>query len=287
MDIVFDTYKREGWMRIISEFSKCTDVGDSEEIWLCFPNLSVAELRPLHIASLACLIEHFYILGCNIVLEQTEVGEYLFHSLKFSEYWLDKAERSNYTIANDKSVFNLWHITDGGKELYGRYIKDYLYVHFWKGKDLSPVQLSITEACYNTLDHAQADGNAFSFVKYDEVTHILSVAVCDFGIGIANSVKGVYPDFSDEEALKMAINANFTVGTKSYNAGMGLDVIKSSVTDDLNLTIISNRAFLISDNRTTKTGTLDFSFDGTLLEYDMNLSKYDNSDDELLSEVTF
>ena len=68
---------------------------------------------------------------------------------------------------------------------------------------------------------------------------------------------------------------------------MGLDVIKNSVTDDLNLTIISNSAFLISDNRTTRTGALDFAFNGTLLEYDMNLSKYDNNDDELLNEVNF
>lgn len=274
-------------MRIISKFAKYTDVGNSKEIQFHFPNLSASGLRPLHIASLACLIEHFYCLGCDIMLEQTEVGQYLFHSLKFREYWSGRDGRRNYTIANDKSIFNLWHITDREKELYGRYIKDYLYIHFWKGKDLSPVQLSITEACYNTLDHAKANSNAFSFVKYDEKTHILSVAICDFGIGIANSVKGVYPDFSDEEALKMALNANFTVGTKSYNAGMGLDVIKNSVTDDLNLTIISNSAFLISDNRTTRTGALDFSFNGTLLEYDMNLSKYDNNDDELLNEVNF
>lgn len=217
-------------------------------------------------------------------LDRTEVGMYLFESLKFREYW---SGGRNYTIAKDKIVFNLWHITDGEKELYGRYIKDYLHTHFWSEKDLSPVQLSITEACYNTLDHANANGNAFSFVKYDSNTHILSVAVCDFGIGIANSVKGKYPDVSDEEALRMAISANFTVGTKSYNAGMGLDVIKNSVTDDMNLTIISNMAFLISDSRTTRTGSLDFSFGGTLLEYDMNLSKYDNNDDELLDEVTF
>lgn len=284
MDITFDTYKREGWMRIISEFSKHNDVGSSERVIFRFSNLSSSELRPFHIASLACLIEHFFSLGCDVLLDRTDVGRYLFDSLKFKEYW---AGRRNYTIAKDRNVFNLWHITDGEKELYGRYIKDYLHTHFWKGKDLSPVQLSITEACYNTLDHAEANGNAFSFVKYDKATHVLSVAVCDFGIGIPNSVKSKYPDVSDEEALKLAIKANFTVGTKSYNAGMGLDVIKNSVTDDMYLTIISNTAFLISNSLTTRTGVLDFFFGGTLLEYEMDLSKYDNDDDELLDEVTF
>jgi len=182
-------------------------------------------------------------------------------------------------------VLNLWHITDNEKELYGQYVKEYLQNHFWKKKDLTSVQSSITEACYNTLDHSNAEGNAFSFIKYDRDSHLLGNAVCDFGIGIAESVKSVYPELSDEDALLKAIEVKFTIKSKSYNSGMGLDIIKSSVTDDKNMVIISNRAFLIADNQKEISRPLEFSFPGTLLSYDINLSKYDD-DEERLYEVS-
>lgn len=148
------------------------------------------------------------------------------------------------------------------------------------------MQSSITEACYNTLDHANANGNAFSFIKYDSKTHILSIAVCDFGIGIAKSIKTKLPDLSDEQALIKALEVKFTVQSKKYNSGMGLDIIKSSVTDDRKMIIISNGAFLISDLREDRTCSLNFDFPGTLVAYDINLSKYDE-DEELLDEVSF
>lgn len=39
------------------------------------------------------------------------------------------------------------------------------------------------------FDHAKANGNAFSVLQYDEENAILYVAISDFGIGIAQSVR--------------------------------------------------------------------------------------------------
>lgn len=88
MDLYFDTYKRESWTRCISEFASNTKVASpGEQIIFHFDGLKIFELKPLHIASLACLIEHFNRLKYSISLDNTDVGKYLFHSLKFREYW--------------------------------------------------------------------------------------------------------------------------------------------------------------------------------------------------------
>ena len=286
MDIIFDTYKREGWLKIISSYvDMIPGMSKDEDIVMHFPGLTREEMLPLHVVSLACLIQSFYQDGFHhIFLDKTDVGNYLFDKLRFKEYW---AGKKDYVASPDQKIFNLWRISDETKENYGRAIADYLKCHFWKNKDLTSVQVSITEACYNTLDHANANGNAFSFVKYDEVTQTLSVAVCDFGIGIARSVQGKLPECNDEQALEKSIEVNFTVGSKSYNGGMGLDVIRNSVTKELSLTIISNSAFLITKEEKVRTSKLDFEFRGTLIDFSINLSEYEDADEELIDEISF
>lgn len=272
IELSFNTAKREQWMKNIVSHIENADVAKDKNILLCFDGLTVQQLRPELIVSLACMIESFYRKGYKVALNRTDVGKYLFNSLRFREYW---AGKKNFTVSDDNDVFNLWRITDTHKETYGQAVKDYLNIHFYKEKDLSAVQNSITEACYNVLDHAQAEGNGFSFIRYNQQSHQLQVAVCDFGIGIAQSMRNAFPDIkTDKEALAKSIEANVTVGSKPYNGGMGLDNIRCSCTEDEYFTIISNGAFLMSNNNNVRTANLDFYFKGTLICFGINISDY-------------
>ena len=275
----FNTSKRELWIKLIVTYLEEADKLKDKKILLCFGGLSVDSLRPELIVSLACFIEALAQKKFSIHLDKTDVGKYLFESLRFREYW---AGQKNFAVPADNNVFNLWRITEEQKENYGHNVTQYLNSHFYKEKDLSAIQNSITEACYNVLDHAQANGNGFSFIMYNEKSHQLQVAVCDFGIGIAESVRRAYPKItSDRDALSKAIEANFTVKSMPYNGGMGLDNIRLSCTEDEYLTIISNGAFLLSNNDNVRTSNLDCYFKGSLICFGINISDYQDKGEEI------
>lgn len=72
MDVVFDIYKREGWLKIISEKRMISDDGGSKDVFFPFPMLPESELKSFHIASLSCLIEYFNKSGYRIFLDRRD-----------------------------------------------------------------------------------------------------------------------------------------------------------------------------------------------------------------------
>ncbi len=146
---------------------------------------------------------------------------------------------------------------------------------FFKGKDLTVVKESLAEIFYNIFDHAEADGNAFSFIKYDEKTRKLHVAICDFGIGIARSIRSYFPDIkSDEEAIEKAMKDNVTVKSRPHNKGMGLGNIINAISEDDKLRIISNGGMVYASGNFRKTFQTGFNFTGTLIYYEISLSHF-------------
>ena len=90
--------------------------------------------------------------------------------------------------------------------MYAKQVEQYFKRTYFADRDLSAVSISLVEAFYNVFDHAEADGNAFSIIFYNEKTQILSYAVSDFGIGIPTSVRRMLPDIDkDTDAINWAI----------------------------------------------------------------------------------
>jgi len=164
--------------------------------------------------------------------------------------------------------------------------QNFLKNRYFKKKDLTSVRESLTEAYYNVFDHADAKGNAFSMLIFNELQGVLNVAVCDFGIGIARSVKDFLgTDISDSEAIKKAMESNFTVGSKSYNSGQGLSNIRRCCTDGDKLWIVANRGLFIINDSNEELRELDFDFNGTLLFYSLSLDHFD--DEEILEDFNW
>lgn len=271
--LIFNSTNKDFWLSKIMEYKECVHKVDCEGVVLTFPNIDVKDLSPVHIVSLACLIE--YISRSNISIRvdnKTAVGDYIYKTLKFREYWAGGQDHSH---VEDENILNLWRLKEEQMEIYGKEVTNYLKNKFQSDKDLSSVKVSITEAFYNVCDHAYANKNAFSFIQFDPDKQILQIAVCDFGIGIGNSVRTVLPDASDEEALRKAIEPKFTVKSRMHNSGMGLDSIRGSSTEDQNMLILSNRAFLMTKGDSVRTKKLDFEFRGTLVYYKINLNHYE------------
>lgn len=275
--------KRTEWLRRIMEI-RSTDYPVGDQVILSFGHLPVSKIQPEHIVSLACLVESLTKRKVHVsILTNEECGKYFSSTLKLSEYWKGGQD---YAQAEQETVLNLWHIKPDKTEEHARRTTEYLKNRFFKNKDLSAVTLSLLEAYYNINDHSHFDGNAFSMLSFDEKTEVLNVAVCDFGIGIARSVRDFDPTIDDDKkALLKATEANFTVQSAAHNAGMGLYNIQGVCTDDDTMWIISNAAALGITNKNERAIDLDFNFQGCLLTYSISLSHFE--DEETLDDFNW
>lgn len=276
----FHSAARMNWLRDIAKFRSLCVPGVNEVV-LSFPGIELSELTPVLIVTLACLVECFNKNRINVNIDRrTTVGEELFTKYRLKEYWLGG---QNYAEAKDDSILNLQRISAPEKDFYGLRVGEYLKRRYFKSKDMTPVSNSITEAYYNIFDHAEADGNAFSMLSFDIEKSKLSVAVCDFGIGIAKTVKDFLKlDMPDEKAIHIALEDKFTIKSSSHNSGAGLGNIVSSCTEKDFLWLISNRGALAINDGFERQIALDFSFDGTLLFYTMSLDHFE--DEEVINE---
>ena len=275
--------KRTEWLRRIIEI-RDADHQAGDQVSLSFGDLPVSRIQPEHIVSLACLVESLTSKKVNVsIFLNEECGKYFSSTLKLSEYWKGGQD---YAPAEHETVLNLWHVKADRTEEHARRTTQYLKNSFFKNKDLSAVTLSLLEAYYNINDHSKFEGNAFSMLSFDEETEVLNVAVCDFGIGIATSVKNYDSSIeNDKEALKKAVEANFTVQSTEHNAGMGLYNIKSVCTDKDTLWIISNGAALGITSTNERAIDMGFDFRGCLLTYSISLSHFE--DEETLEDFNW
>lgn len=278
MDYVFDTLNRTEWLRKVSLFQSIFLLNKHEKVRFVFPETSsISRLYPMHIVSLACLIELMIRNGTKVWLSgKNEIGSYLFNQLKFNEYWGGK---QNYVQALDESVFNLWRYIEDQKENPPERISEYLRKNFFRHKDLSAVKLSLDEAFYNISDHARANGNAFSLVKFDQEKEVLSVAICDFGRGICDSVRNAYPKIpNDKGAIMKAMERNFTTKSTKRNMGFGMDSIRGACSESDSFRIFSNNAVYHFYNGKASAYENDFHFPGTIIFYEISLSHFEDED---------
>lgn len=229
------------------------------------------------------MIHYLKDLGLEVFLStnNNDVFHFIYDDLGFSEYW---SKGKNYVEAPGyDSIFNLWRITEEGKDLYAKRVEEYLRRTYFAHKDLSAVSVGLVEAYYNVFDHAQAKGNAFSLIQFDEETSVLYIAISDFGIGIAQSVsdydKGIT---NDKDAILKALEDKFTVKSTERNKGMGLSIIIAPAKE---ARIFSHNGLVYKHNSVIEGFDCEMSFPGTLIYYEIDLSQMD--DEEIMDEFAF
>ena len=282
IEIKFDSCNRGEWIRKISTSqAMLSNLTDNDKIVIHIsPEIDSDKLEPLHLVTLACLIQHIYDQNAHVSLSRNkgEATDYIFNRLGFKHYWTGGLNHVDAT--GNENIFNLWRIVDSEKDLYARHVENYLKQNFFHGKDLSAISVCLIEAFYNVFDHAKANGNAFSLIKFDKETGILSVAIADFGRGIANSIRENFRDRlikNDVDALKLSLENSITIKSTKHNKGLGLGNILSSVDK---ARIFTNYSFFIKSDNQTKFSQPKFPFPGTLIYFDVDLSNLD--DEEIL-----
>lgn len=280
-NVNLDSVGRIEWVKTIADLIKllAPQVTAGDKITIRLPS-EAGKLDAAHLASLACLIEYFHKKRCIIAtMANTHMRDFIYDKLNWRAYW---AGHQDYAEAKDLTILNLWRITDEGKEIHSQQVYDFLKRGPFKQKDLSAVSNSLLEAYYNVFDHAEANGIAFSFIRYIEDQQKLSVAICDFGKGIATSVREKCPNINDDSrAIETAMMDRFTIQSKEHNRGFGLGNIRSACTEEDALRIISNRGFLIATRDEINIRENNFNFPGTLIFYDLTLSHFE--DEEIIA----
>lgn len=234
------------------------------------------KLRPEHIKSLACLIESCARKGCLVQMETSkEIKDYLENELKISRYW---NLHESYVKPGNEDILNLWKIDPNGMEMHAKRISEYFRTTRFQAKDLTPLEGSLTEAYYNVIDHSLCEGIAFSMVEYDRSINKVFISVCDFGRGIAESVRTVLPEITDDvQAIMKAMEPRFTIRSTKHNAGLGLGNLRDYCTDPDSLWIISNDAALVTSGDNERYVRLKKHFKGTLIMYSISLEHLEDN----------
>lgn len=287
--IEFTTPIRIEWVRIVTEWrNKISKTRKFEIARIVFDEqVQLTNFDPIHIVLLSCFIDDIQTKGYHVRLEfkDESLRDYLFDEINLKNYWgINKIDHVDSPKISD---LNIWRITQSGKEFYSISVHDYFKRSYFSVFDLSTLKNALNELYFNVFDHAEAHGNAFSFIRYDKEAGKICVAICDFGKGIAQTLRKKYNNFENDcVALENSIKIGISAQSQKYNKGFGLDNVTSSLKKGDILRIVSNKALLHlqDDKQNIRIFPLYFDFNGTLIYFDIAINSFEK--EEILEDFS-
>ena len=281
-DISLSSYKLPSWLKVICDEQEKIAKGEyrDKNVRLLVDNdADLESFTPIHFVTLACLVLLIKKRGCQNerLTTSSNFAKMLKDDLHFDEYFGSDiahiASRNKYTL-------NLWKVETTHALAYSQHIANYLKRTYFQDKDLSGLKVILDELYANIADHAEADGVAYSFIKYQEKTGMMTVAVCDFGIGIEKSLKKGANDIS-ENYIESATRKGVSAKSNTHNRGFGLDTVTSCVSAyGGTLRILSGRELYISprNRENQRTLKIPFDFKGTLIYFRIPVVSFETED---------
>lgn len=279
---ILSSYDKTEWIEKICFWSKTikgpTAPYNTVEIQLG-PKVVKHKFLPFHIVTLSCFIELLKREGWIVflIIENQDLKEFILNDISITNYW--NKQKYDHIDSPDPSRLNLWRIVEGRAEEY-----EFSIHRFFSNKfpdvDFYMLKTCLAELYYNIFDHAKAEGNAFSYIHYEEDNKTIHIAICDFGEGIAKTIRRAYPEINnDREALLWSLKKGTSARSNSHNAGFGLDTVVSALSEKSVLRMVSNEALLICTKKEsgieTRTYDLPFYLKGSLIYFDLPISGFE------------
>jgi len=234
---------------------------------------------------LACLIESFYIKKCEIFFKGgTEGLNNHLYNIKFKEYWKTGFDRDKFTLSYNQTTLCLWKISEEMIYSYSVYAKKY-FERYTNNKDLVPLSSNMDEVFNNIFDHSKSPVSGYIITQYYPKTNKISFSVCDFGVGIAKSIKTSeienVNDIEDWKAISKSLERGFSIRSTPRNRGFGLNnILELTESSNGELNIISNRGVVEKKaNDVYKMGDMGFNFKGTLIKVEVDLATFEEKDE--------
>ena len=183
-----------------------------------------------------------------------------------------------------------------GTSTMNSYIEDAqnFFAKFCFGKDISALNICISEIINNVSDHSRSQHDSFIFSQYYSQPRKIVFAISDLGVGIPKTVnefmKAIAKDaLTDFEAVAWAFQRGQSVKSKSHNAGAGLDNIISNLRGIGEIQIYTNNVYckvFIDGSKRFQVNPIK-NFIGTLIEITIFTNKLDKIDETILDVYSF
>lgn len=276
------------WMQQIEHIRRRITQCACDETFMIYFDQDITRdyLSPWRIVTLACLFELAVSEDDRIVefASNEDVSSLFMEDLHLAQYFKDVP----YIASEIDTVMNLWRVESDRTYGYSNSLTQYLKSEYFRGKDLNAFTNALNELYANVADHSKAGRVAYSYIKYDTLRRVICVSFCDFGIGIPGSLKGAGINPPQENRyVEYAMKPGISARSSNHNAGLGLDDVLSLVVDtDMQLRIVSNDEVYENKpstiGREEQTRVLDFCFNGTLIDFEFDVSSLD--DEEVIGE---
>jgi len=278
-DIKLSNCNKESWTRGFTSYMEKLPSSKRKDDYIKISlsnKINLDELQPFHIVLLACFIEYIHSKGYKVLIWSSNklIHSYFYEELKIREYF---EGGQKYIRSKKDSILNLWKVVDNKAISYSIEVTKYLNNKYFDNYDMSKLKVALDEVYGNIADHSKSNGNAFSYIKYIPEMGKIYVAICDFGLGIARTLRQSYQHFSsDKEALQNSIKIKVSAKTKSHNMGYGLNSLMSTLSENDTLRIVSNKGILNSTGGTKDIiiNDLNFEFKGTLIYFDISTNSF-------------
>lgn len=275
---IFNSPDREYWIRRSIEIRNevVKSKYDLKEVITIVIESGICHLEPFHIVLLSCIIDDLkskkYMV--RLTVNNKDLEKLIYEDISIKEYWT--SEKCDHVESHSREILNLWRVTDFGKEGYSISVEKY-FKDLFPEKDMSMVRTLLNELYFNIFDHAHAEGNAFSYVRYKADEGKIHIAICDYGIGISASLGGKFEGCKDSYVLKKSLESGVTSGSKAYNKGFGLDTVVTFLKGENMFRMVSNKGLikLTGKNGSCEMFDIDFDFNGTLIYFDISIDSFE------------
>lgn len=275
------SYNKSSWIAFIENNRIAKQDSHPSDLIVDFTHAEF--LEPFHIVTLASLIEEYHQVKVKISFRNAEnkgVSSYLSY-IRFCEYWNEGFNRNNYTTCRISTTLCLWHINHPMISQYVDTAQKYFENNILRGKDAEPLNLCLSELFNNINDHSESSISGYCINQYYRKNKKMKIAVCDFGVGIPNTVNRYLkeigePILENDKALLKAFEFKFSSKSKPHNQGRGLDTLKGIIKEcDGFLRVISNNSCLIIRDGKLKCFKLDYEFNGTYFDISLNTEYFE------------
>lgn len=285
LSYTLDNSRREYWIEQINSIrTQILRFSLDRIVELNFCNIKKEEFTPVHIVLLACLCEHLYRLKFNIrVNASAEIVDFLKEELKFHLYFDNSS--NEHIESENSSILNLWKVVKNRAQGYSISVTTFFRRTCFDGYDLTGLQTSLDEIYNNIADHSESNGNAFSYISYEEEKHMIHVAACDFGVGIPFTLKRAGYNYENgAEAIRQSLEVGVSAKSQTHNKGFGLDNVTSNLSEGGMLRMVSNSGVVFCTNakNNVKQYLIDYNFQGTLVFFDICIDTFEEMLDDIM-----
>ncbi len=195
-------------------------------------NVDVSNFKYFFPRDILMLVQYFVIQNSSGIDGKLLLGKgngWYIYSINMVEFCNTNYDIPNHVLQSSPTAIPIKRVDTSTMN---EYILDAqaFFRNYCPGKDISALNICISEIINNVYDHSRSKSDAYIFSQFYKTKRQIRFAISDLGVGIVNSVNNYMiingeEDLSDFDALTWAFKKGQSVKSKKYNMGVGFENI--------------------------------------------------------------